>query len=161
MPIKPLLHLFDQSILLVNSALDFLDIHSIRWFHIPQYFGHFGQILVLAHADGWLRRPLLRQKDMGFFHWRSQEFELLPVENEGVFGFALTTAEVVVFKEGADGRVLDKGEERLPVAGRTPAAIKVLCFITLGGAVEGDIARVPCIAYGLSQYRRDRRRQWC
>jgi hypothetical protein len=42
------------------------------------------EIFFFAHAEGWLWRPLLRQKDMGLLHWRNQEFTLLPVENQPV-----------------------------------------------------------------------------
>jgi hypothetical protein len=71
--IEPVLHLLDQGVLCIYSALNCLDINIIWLFHGLQGFGNLCQILFLTHAEGWLWRPLLRQKDIGLFHWRNQE----------------------------------------------------------------------------------------
>jgi hypothetical protein len=92
------LHLLDQGILLIYSALNRLDINIIWSFHGLQGFGELCQILFLAHAEGWLWRPLLRQKDMGFFHWRNQEFKFLPVENQAVFGFTKARQNILALR---------------------------------------------------------------
>jgi hypothetical protein len=79
-------------------------------------FGELCQFFLQVHAHGWLRRPLLRQKDTRFLHRPNQQFTLLPVENQTVLGLAFATSEVVPFKKGADSWMLDIRQEGLPIA---------------------------------------------
>src|SRR5919199_4538024 len=119
--IKPLLQCFDKGILLVNAPLNLLDVDVIGLFYILQCYRYLCEIFLLPHR--WLWGPLLSKKFLCFLHRCNKDFEYRLVKNEGVLGFAVTAAQVILFQEWADCGVLNIGKEGLPVAGGTHAAI--------------------------------------
>ena len=66
------------------------------------------------------------------FNRCDQDLDFLSVKHEGMSGFALATAQIILFKDGADCRVLNIGKEGLPIAGSAAAAVEIFSFITIG-----------------------------